>query len=87
MSELAAGDFDLLLSDIVMPGMDGIALALKVTSDKPELPILFMTGYSAERERAHNLEASIHEVLIKPFTLRELIDSVHKVLGAGAQQI
>jgi CheY-like chemotaxis protein len=81
LAELAAGDFDLLLSDIVMPGMDGIALARKVTSDKPELPILLMSGYSAERERAHNIEASIHEVIIKPFTLRQLIDSVHKVLG------
>ncbi len=47
--------FDLLITDIGMPGLDGIALALKVARDRPNLPILMMTGYSAERQRAHNL--------------------------------
>ena len=80
LAELAAGDFDLLLTDIVMPGMDGIALALKVARDNPELPILLMSGFSMERQRAHNLDALIHEVIPKPFTLREILDAVNQVL-------
>ncbi len=73
-------DFDMLVTDIVMPGMDGIALALKLAKDKPQLKILMMSGYSAERQRAHNLEELIHKVLPKPFTLDEICQAVDAVL-------
>ena len=72
--------FDLLLTDIVMPVMDGIALALKASSQWPDLPILMMTGYAEEKRRAHNLDTLIHDVLAKPFTLDELLAAVRKAL-------
>ncbi len=72
--------FDLLLSDIVMPVMDGIALALKVTKDFPDLKVLMMTGYAAERQRAYNLEMLIHDVIAKPFTLDEICEKVREAL-------
>jgi len=68
--------FDMLVADIVMPQVDGIALALKVSKDFPDLPILLMTGYAAERQRAHNLQALIHDVITKPFTLKEICQAV-----------
>ncbi|MZR29961.1 response regulator [Sneathiella litorea] len=73
--------FDLLLTDIVMPVMDGIALALKVTKDIPNLKILMMTGYAAERQRAYNLEMLIHDVIAKPFTLDEICEKVSEALA------
>ena len=66
------GGFDLLLTDIKMPVMDGIALALAVARDFPKLPILLMTGYADQRERASGLEALICDVIAKPFTLAEI---------------
>jgi CheY-like chemotaxis protein len=72
--------FDLLVTDIVMPGMDGIALALKVTKGWPDLGVLLMTGYAAERQRAHNLEALIHKVIAKPFSLAEFLAAVDEAL-------
>ena len=72
---LEASDYDLLLTDIVMGGLDGIALALKVARDWPELPVLLMTGYSAERQRAHNLEELICRVIMKPFDLKQICDA------------
>lgn len=80
LEALAGNEFDLLLSDIVMPEMDGIALALKVSKDWPTLPILLMTGYAAERQRAHNLDSLIHDVIPKPFTLQQICDAAEKVL-------
>lgn len=75
--------FDLLLTDIVMPIMDGIALSLKVAKEFPELNILLMTGYAAERQRAHNLDDLIYDVIAKPFTLSEICDKVAEALQAG----
>ncbi len=76
--------FDLLITDIVMPGLDGIALALKLSKDRPELPILMMTGYAAERQRAHNLDALIHRVVSKPFTLQQICEAAEEALDANA---
>ena len=84
LEALATEDFDLLLSDIVMPEMDGIALALKVSRDWPDMPILLMTGYAAERQRAHNLDALIHDVIAKPFTLQQICEAADKVLRQKA---
>ena len=81
LERLQNNHFDLLLTDIVMPVMDGIALALKAASLKPKLRILMMSGYSAERQRAHNLDALIHQVLAKPFTLDQLRESVDQALN------
>jgi CheY-like chemotaxis protein len=79
----AGAGFDLLITDIVMPGLDGIALALKVARDRPNLPILMMTGYSAERQRAHNLEELICRVITKPFSLEQICKAAEEVLAAG----
>src|SRR6218665_1758477 len=57
--EAEAGRFDLLLSDIKMPVMDGIALALSVAASHPDITILLMTGFADQRERAHGLDALI----------------------------
>src|SRR5690606_14110222 len=57
------GAFDLLLTDIKMPVMDGIALALSVARDYPSIVVLLMTGYADQRERAHGLDALIHDVI------------------------
>jgi CheY-like chemotaxis protein len=84
LDRLGAEPFDLLLTDIVMPGLDGIALALKASKDWPGMRILLMTGFAAERQRAHNLEALIHKVVSKPFTLAEICDAVDEALAEGA---
>lgn len=82
----ANGKFDLLLTDIKMPVMDGIALALAVARDDPELPILLMTGYADQRERASGLDALIHDVIAKPFTLGEIQYAVADALAAAPRR-
>ncbi len=74
---------DVVVMDVVMPGLDGIALALKASKDWPDMRILLMTGFAAERQRAHNLEALIHRVVPKPFTLAEICDAVDEALADG----
>lgn len=81
LETLAGGEpFDLVLTDIVMPGLDGVALALKVAKEYPETRVVLMTGYASERQRAHNLDALIHRVISKPFTLDDICRVVAEVL-------
>jgi two-component system, cell cycle response regulator CpdR len=72
--------FDLLLTDIVMPVMDGIALALAVSDIAPDMPIIMMSGYANERQRAYNLDSLIADILSKPFTLGELRTTIDRAL-------
>lgn len=81
------GRFDLLLSDIKMPVMDGIALALNVASSWPEVTILLMTGFADQRERAHGLDALIYDVIPKPFSLQLLMDKVADALAGRPPEI
>jgi len=74
------GRFDLLLTDVKMPIMDGIALALAAARDYPDLIILLMTGYADQRERAYGLDALIHDVIAKPFSLATLRAAVSVAL-------
>jgi two-component system, cell cycle response regulator CpdR len=80
------GAFDLLLTDIKMPLMDGIALALAAARDHPELTILLMTGYADQRERAYGLDALIHDVLTKPLSVTDIQVAVAGALSAAAHQ-
>jgi CheY-like chemotaxis protein len=83
--EIFAADdvgFDLLLTDIRMPVMDGIALALNVARDYPATTILMMTGFADQRERAGDLEAIVHDVVSKPFSLADIRRAAQEALAA-----
>jgi two-component system cell cycle response regulator CpdR len=75
------GRFDLLLTDIKMPVMDGLALALSAARDYPNVPIVLMTGYADQRERASGLDSLIVDVITKPFTLAEIKLSIAAALA------
>jgi two-component system cell cycle response regulator CpdR len=74
------GRFDLLLSDVKMPVMDGIALATDVAMDYPDLPILLMTGFADQRERADRLNSIVYDVILKPFSMADIIAKVEDAL-------
>jgi CheY-like chemotaxis protein len=61
-------------------------LALKVSRDWPDLPIVLITGFAQERQRAHNLEALVHSIVPKPFDLRTICDVVEEALEAGKRR-
>lgn len=79
--KLGRARFDLLLTDISMPNMDGFELALKVARDYPDLPVLMMSGYAVERRRAADLADLSRGMLQKPFSMVDLSAGVDKALG------
>jgi two-component system cell cycle response regulator CpdR len=74
------GEIDLLLTDVKMPVMDGVALALAAGRSHPEMAIMLMTGYADQRERAHGLDALVHDVITKPFSMEQIKGAVREAL-------
>ncbi len=74
--------FTLLLTDIVMPEMDGIELARRASELDPELKIMFITGFAAVALNSEESAAREAKVLSKPFHLRDLVDEVDRLLAA-----
>ena len=76
--------FTLLLTDIVMPRMDGIELARRASELDPELKIMFITGFAAVTLEAQNKKTpEDSKVLSKPFHLKDLVNEVQKMLAAA----
>lgn len=83
----SGSSFDLLLADIVMPGMDGIELAQKAATIAPGMKIMFITGFAAVAlgQYATTAVSAIDadtKILAKPFHLKDLVDQVESLLAA-----
>lgn len=74
---------DLLLTDVVMPGMNGVTLAEHVRSERPEVAVLLMSGYSAEDLLRRGATMPQSQLLMKPFVPSELLAAVHTSLARG----
>lgn len=81
---LETQSFDLLLSDIVMPEMDGIELAQHCAEISPQTKVMFITGFAAVSLKASR-EAPLAKVLSKPFHLRDLVLEVQRMFGHPSQ--
>ncbi len=78
-------EIELLISDIVMPEMDGTKLASHLVAINPDLPVLFMSGFVTEHEVEQAAAISQFAFIRKPFRPATLVQAVHKMLAAGDQ--
>jgi CheY-like chemotaxis protein len=78
---LAAHSFDLLLTDIRMPGMDGIELVRQAHIRQPELGIIFMTGYANLNSAKNAIKQGAFDYIMKPFELTEIRTAVKNAIG------
>lgn len=80
-----SGPFDLVVSDVVMPNLDGPGMAVEMRKRMPGIPILFMSGYAEETLRQSISIDQVH-FLPKPFSVAQIVEAVHGALAAAASQ-
>lgn len=79
----APEDFDLILTDLTMPGLTGLELSVEAKKIRPEIPIILFTGYSDQVSKDAAVVAGINEYCMKPISMRDLSIVVGKFLGAS----
>ena len=83
VSRSYAGPIDLLLTDVIMPGLNGRELAEQLQAERPETRVLYMSGYAGDAIESHGVHAQGLAFLAKPFTLEDLLRKVRNVLDQG----
>ncbi|MGO1118363.1 response regulator [Rhodovibrionaceae bacterium A322] len=84
LSQLGQEEADLLLADVVMPGLDGIELARRAGRRYPDLKVMFITGFAAVALTARQEGLPTAKILSKPFHLRQLANEVEAMLATPA---
>jgi YesN/AraC family two-component response regulator len=80
----AGADYDLMISDLNMPGMDGIALIREVKQFRPALPIIIITGFSTEKSAIEAVNLRVAGYLTKPLRDHQVLEAAARALGAPA---
>jgi two-component system, cell cycle response regulator CpdR len=81
LASAQGAEYDLLLADVVMPGIDGIELARRVAARQPGIRVMFITGFAAVALQDEGFGAQRPRVLAKPFHLRHLIAEIQALLA------
>jgi len=76
-------DYDLLVTDICIPVLDGVEIARELARQDPALPIILITGHVSQRDRAVELKGAVKGIVQKPFTLEQIRAQVRGALGPG----
>ena len=78
---IAAAEYDVVVSDIHMPEMDGLELMARIKNKHPGLPVVLITGYSVSEARKIAMEKGADAFVEKPFHMKEIIDVVANLLN------
>ena len=83
LSVFIADAFDLVLTDLQMPGMDGFSLARRIKARSPQTPVILMTGSDCDSVSERIQQSRINHVIFKPLRIDELQQTIQSALGIG----
>jgi two-component system copper resistance phosphate regulon response regulator CusR len=82
----SAGEYDLILLDVMLPGLSGFAVLKQLREQKKNTPVLMLTARDRVEDRVHGLQAGADDYLVKPFAFSELLARVQALLRRGGAQ-
>ncbi len=85
LHEATEGDYDLVVLDVMLPGIDGWSVLSSLRRKKSQLPVLYLTARDSVQDRVKGLELGADDYLIKPFSFSELLARVKTILRRGGQ--
>ena len=83
IDKLSETDFDLMVSDVRMSPVDGIAVLAAASRLKPDMPVIMLTAYSCDDTRQKAMKLGAYAYMMKPFRMKEVIDTVEKALDTS----
>jgi DNA-binding NtrC family response regulator len=87
LERLAGGGFDLMLTDLRMPGLDGLALLRRAREDSPGTEVVLMTAYASAQTAVQAMKEGAYDYLIKPFEMDELLIMVERIAEQGRMRL
>src|SRR3989454_610495 len=84
LDRIAARDYDAIVTDIKMPGMDGLALLAEIRTHRPDTPILMITGHGEDALAIHALRGGAYDFIQKPIDRDHIVASLHRAIRAHA---
>jgi len=84
LTAVAESDPDLIVLDVMMPGLDGLGVLQSLRSAGSQVPVIFLTARDAATDRIGGLKAGADDYVVKPFSIEELLARVHAVLRRSA---
>ena len=81
MNEFAAGEYDMCILDIMLPHVDGFALAREVKATQPSLPMIFLTAKTLKKDILHGYDLGADDYITKPFSTQSLVEKVRQLIG------
>ncbi len=76
-------DFDLIMTDLVMPKMTGVDLAREILSIRPDIPVIVITGFTEKKLMKKAKTVGVREIIAKPVEIRTLANAMRKALDEG----
>jgi DNA-binding NtrC family response regulator len=86
LAALAQDEYHLVITDVVMPRMEGLELLKRVKKDHPKLPVIVLSGFSFQHNISDFLLFGAEEYMTKPFQVEHLLSTVERILGRGTGQ-
>lgn len=80
VSKADQDNFDLIVMDVMMPGLDGFSAVKEIKKKKPNIPVIMLSALGEEYDKIHGFDLGVDDYVVKPFSTKELMMRIHAIL-------
>lgn len=87
VSKADQDNFDLIVMDVMMPGLDGFSAVKEIKKKKPNIPVIMLSALGEEYDKIHGFDLGVDDYVVKPFSTKELMMRIHAILKELVQKL